>query len=249
MMGKSNREKLTHVSFQEVIARDLLQDPGAVLCQRKPPPSHRNPELHTFIVKEGADMGHSWGQRKQYRNCVYQSAIDRNHTLVTSSNILGRRQAITITIAWVVDVLSKKKQRARVSVSNLREISYEFEKDHGKLHPYYATSVFNLAKALDLDNYADEAESLLREIVEICPRIFANGHPQSIIAQMNLARLTFKRGQFIEARFLMASAVSSIQECWGSDHPYTLKCVRGQAIMLERLKLPGQIDESGAACL
>ena len=166
-----------------------------------------------------------------------------SHTFVTSSSILGPRHAITITIAWIVDVLSKKKQRARVSVSKLREISYEFEKDHGKLHPYYATSVFNLAKALDLDNYADESEALLREIVEICPRIFAKGHPQSIIAQMNLARLIFKRGQLIEARCLMDSAVSSSQECWGSDHPYSLECLRRQATMLQRLEPPERIDK------
>ena len=166
-----------------------------------------------------------------------------SHTFVTSSSILGPRHAITITIAWIVDVLSKKKQRARVSVSKLREISYGFEKDHGKLHPYYATSVFNLAKALDLDNYADEAEPLLREIVEVCPRIFAKGHPQSIIAQMNLARLIFKRGQFIEARFLMDSAVSCSEERWGSGHPYTLECLRRQAIMLERLEPPERIEE------
>ncbi|ERF70376.1 hypothetical protein EPUS_05195 [Endocarpon pusillum Z07020] len=168
-----------------------------------------------------------------------------SHTLVTSSNILGPRHAITVTIAWIVDVLSKKepKARIRVSVSKLREISYEFEKDHGKLHPYYVTSVFNLAKALDLDNYADEAEPLLREIVEICPRIFARGHPQSIIAQMNLARLISKRGQFVEARFLMDSAVSSSEERWGSSHPYTLECLRRQAIMLESLESPERIEE------
>ncbi len=166
-----------------------------------------------------------------------------SHTCVTSSNILGPRHVITITIAWIVDALSKNKQRARVSVSKLREISYEFEKDYGKLHPYYATSVFNLAKALDLDNYADEAEPLLREIAEICPRVFAKGHPQSIIAQANLARLVFKRGQLTEARSLMASAVSHSQEHWGPDHPYTLECLRRQAIMLERLEPPERIEE------
>lgn len=166
-----------------------------------------------------------------------------SHTLVASSNILGPRHAISITIAWIVDVLSKKKQRARVSVSKLREISYEFEKDHGKLHPYYATSIFNLAKALDLDDYADEAEPLLREIVEICPHIFAKGHPLSIIVQMNLARLLFKHDQFIEARVLMDSAVSCSEERWGSGHPYTLECLRRQAIMLERLEPPKRIEE------
>jgi hypothetical protein len=166
-----------------------------------------------------------------------------SHTCDISSTILGSGHFLTITIAWIVDALSKKKDRARVSLSKLREISYAFERDYGKLHPYHLTSLFNLAKALDLDQYTEEAEPLLRGIVKMCPKVFSLGHPQTIIAQMNLARVALRLGHSSDAATTMASAVSSSHERWGPEHPYTLECLRRQAILLETLEEPEQIEE------
>jgi hypothetical protein len=165
-----------------------------------------------------------------------------SHTSVSSRGILGSRHCVTVTITWMVDMLSKDNRKTRFSLSKLREVAYTFEGEYGKHHPYYPTSLFNLAKALDLENYAEEAEPLLREVVEICPKVFAKGHPQTIVAQMNLARVLIKNGESTGAHSVMASAISSSHERWGLEHPYTLECLRRKAILLELLKQPEEIE-------
>lgn len=165
-----------------------------------------------------------------------------SHTSAISSDILGKTDSITLTIKWIVNALAKKPQSPRISLSKLREISYNFEAEYGKLHSYYLTSLFNLAKALDLEQYAEEAEEILRDIIRLCPHVYAPGHPQTIISQMNLSRILLRNGQSREAQSIMTSAVSSSQERWGLDHPYTLECLRRQAILLEKVERPEQIE-------
>lgn len=70
LMKSTDKTKLTHAEFQEAIARDLLQDPGAILRQRRPPPTRRYPELNPFTVNKGDNLSHSWGKRDLYRQCA-----------------------------------------------------------------------------------------------------------------------------------------------------------------------------------
>jgi hypothetical protein len=56
-----------------------------------------------------------------------------SHTRVISSQILDSPQSVMATITRLFDVISKERQRAQVSRSKLREISYTSEKGYGKL--------------------------------------------------------------------------------------------------------------------
>lgn len=59
---------------------------------------------------------------------------------------------------------------------------------------------------------------------------------------MNLARILLRTDRSKEAQSIMASAVSSSQERWGFDHPYTLECIRRQAILLEKVERSEKIE-------
>ena len=195
-----------------------------------------DPQLLSSIVIFGSIM-EAHGKDDSVRTLL-------SHTHEISSNIFGPSEFITITIGWIIDALAKDSaHRARVSLSKLREISYAFESKYGKQHPYYLTSLFNLAKALDLEEYVEEAEPILQDVVKRCSQVFAHGHPQTIIAQMNMARVSLHTGKCTAAESIMTSAVSSSQARWGADHPYTLECLRRQAILLGRLGKSEEVEK------
>jgi hypothetical protein len=68
-LGFKGLKKLTHVDFQEEIARSLLRDPGAILRQRRPRPPNASCDPNTKPVRKGTDQGHAWGKLDTYRRC------------------------------------------------------------------------------------------------------------------------------------------------------------------------------------
>jgi Transposase IS4 len=68
-LGFKGLKKLTHVDFQEEIARSLLRDAGAILRQRRPRPPNASCDPNTKPVRKGTDQGHAWGKLDTYRRC------------------------------------------------------------------------------------------------------------------------------------------------------------------------------------
>jgi Transposase IS4 len=68
-LGAKGKKKLSHVKFQEQIARSLLRGPGAILRQRRPRPPKASIHPHTKIAQKDDYKGHSWASLDSYRRC------------------------------------------------------------------------------------------------------------------------------------------------------------------------------------
>jgi hypothetical protein len=68
--GPNKRNRLTHVQFQESVARGLLRGPGAILRRRQPRHPCDYPALRTSTVRKEAVNGHTWGKLGTYRQCA-----------------------------------------------------------------------------------------------------------------------------------------------------------------------------------
>jgi hypothetical protein len=68
-MGFKGKNRLSHVQFQEEIARNLLRGPGAILRQRRPRPPKASSNPHNKSVSKGTYRGHEWGKLDSYRRC------------------------------------------------------------------------------------------------------------------------------------------------------------------------------------
>jgi Transposase IS4 len=68
-IGATGKKKLSHVEFQEEIARSLLRGPGAILRQRPPRHPKASCDPHTKTARKAADQGHTWGKLDNYRRC------------------------------------------------------------------------------------------------------------------------------------------------------------------------------------
>jgi hypothetical protein len=126
---------------------------------------------------------------------------------------------------WMTSILSKRREPFRISPCRLRDICDRLMLEYGSEHPYYLTSVYNLAKLLDLERYLSECVPTLRTLN--CPRVFGAGHVQTIMA---LSRLLLDIGEMGEAERLMATTVNGAQSNkWCTpchEDPYALECLR-----------------------
>ena len=67
-LGISGKQ-LSHVNFQEQIARELLRGPGAILRQRIPRHPRAPSDPHTKPARKEGFEGHSWVKGGTYRQC------------------------------------------------------------------------------------------------------------------------------------------------------------------------------------
>jgi hypothetical protein len=133
------------------------------------------------------------------------------HAVHACTTFLGVDNPITTTVRWMTSILSKEREPFRISPCRLRDICARCKLEYGDEHPYYLTSVYNLAKLLDLEKYPSESVPMLRTLNDICPRVFGAGHVQTIMVQMTLSRLLLDAGEMGEAEKLVATAVNGAQ--------------------------------------
>jgi hypothetical protein len=184
--------------------------------------------------------------------CLETQGIDSEiteivqHAVHACATLLGADNIITITVKWMTSILAKERENCRISPCKLHEICDRFRLEHGDQHPYYLTSVYNLAKLLDLEGYPSEAIPMLRILNDVCPKVFGCGHMQTIMVQMTLSRLLLNANEFEEAEKLVAIAVTGAQSSErrtpGHDDPYVLECLRRQALLFERIGKDSQIE-------
>jgi hypothetical protein len=100
-------KKLSHVEFQEEIARGLLRGPGAILRERPLRQSAMAVDSHTKSGQKDTVEGHSWGKLSNYRHCQVctlklSSGKPRNALSELSTNVPRRppqrRQNVRRTI-------------------------------------------------------------------------------------------------------------------------------------------------------
>jgi hypothetical protein len=73
----TGKKKLSHVEFQEEIARSLLRGPGAILRQRPPRHPKASCDPHTKTVRKEAYQGHAWDKLGSYRRCQVCNSLKR----------------------------------------------------------------------------------------------------------------------------------------------------------------------------
>jgi len=89
----------------------------------------------------------------------------------------------------------------------------------GKLHPYYATSLNNLAALYRAQGQYEQALPLYQEASEIWGQVLGKLHPCYALSLNNLALLYYSQGQYEQALPLYQEASEIFEQVLGKLHP------------------------------
>jgi eukaryotic-like serine/threonine-protein kinase len=78
----------------------------------------------------------------------------------------------------------------------------------------------NYAMALETVHNLNQAEPMLRELMIRTARVRGPDHPESMVAQVQLAEILIDLGRFAEAEQLTRAAATGLDRVQGSDSPY-----------------------------
>lgn len=104
-----------------------------------------------------------------------------------------------------------------------------------------ATALNNLAQLLQNTNRLDEAEPLMRQVIEIFERSYGLNHPDVATALNNLALLLQATNRLDEAEPLMRRALEIDEASYGPDHPKVAIRLNNLA---ELLRETNRLDEA-----
>ncbi|KAG9122900.1 hypothetical protein FRC07_000527 [Ceratobasidium sp. 392] len=71
----------------------------------------------------------------------------------------------------------------------------------------------------------EEAETLLRELVDVVKRVWGNEHPYTLTVMNNLAFMYSNQGRWDEAEVLLREVVEARKRVRGDEHPETLSAI------------------------
>ena len=83
-----------------------------------------------------------------------------------------------------------------------------------------------LASELHTQGRNDEAEPLVREVLEVERETLGNQHPSTLATVSNLGTLLVAKGKYEEAEPLLREVLEVWRETLGNRHPNTLKAIR-----------------------
>jgi tetratricopeptide (TPR) repeat protein len=89
----------------------------------------------------------------------------------------------------------------------------------GERHPYYATSLNNLALLYMSQGECAKAEHLYRQALEIRKQILVERHPDYAASVNNLAALYEAQGEYAKAEHLYRQALQIYKQTFGERHP------------------------------
>jgi CHAT domain-containing protein/tetratricopeptide (TPR) repeat protein len=115
------------------------------------------------------------------------------------------------------------------------------EKEFGKKHQNYTTSLNNLASLYHNMGQYDKAELLYKEALKIKKEILGEKHPSYAISLNNLAELYREMGQYDKAEPLYKEALKIKKEILGEKHPAYATSLNNLAILYIKM---GQFDKA-----
>jgi tetratricopeptide (TPR) repeat protein len=101
-------------------------------------------------------------------------------------------------------------------------------------HPASLTARSQLAQVVALSRYA-EAEQMFHQLLGDQQRILGDEHPDTMVSQRVLARLTGLQGRYQQAERMYRRLLADRQRLLGDEHPETLATRFGLAGMVERV--------------
>jgi len=111
----------------------------------------------------------------------------------------------------------------------------------GEDSPTYLTTLMNLARLVERRGRVDEAEHMMRDVLEMRRRVLKNDHPSTTLTMNDLAVLLAKQNRFAEAEPLHREALQRRLRAGGPDDPDTLQSMNNLARTLDE---QGQLDEA-----
>ncbi|KAF7509198.1 hypothetical protein GJ744_008258 [Endocarpon pusillum] len=162
--------------------------------------------------------------------------------LKVASNMLGCRNPITITIAWMTAAAGKKLPQPGLDASALRRVCQDFTEQLGGSHPHSITALYNLSWNLIIDGAWDEAESNLRRLYQTSCQILGLSHMQTITALTSLSRVLSNQNKNGAAIETMQEAIERSKNTIGPSHPYRLESKRRLALLYEKVNDKPQME-------
>jgi len=112
---------------------------------------------------------------------------------------------------------------------------------HGPDHPDTLSSEHHLAWALKELGRLDEAETMLRSIVDRRRRVLGAEHPDTLASTLNLANVVYKQGRMAEAEEILTELIPIQKRVLGESHTDTLTADNSLALVLSA---QGRYDEA-----
>ena len=103
----------------------------------------------------------------------------------------------------------------------------------GEGHPYYATSLNDLAELYQAKGDYTQAEPLCRQALAIHKRVLGEGHPYYAASLDNLARLCGAKGDYAQAEPLYRQALAIRKRVLGEGHPYYAASLHNLALLYQ----------------
>ena len=117
----------------------------------------------------------------------------------------------------------------------------------GEEHPGFAASLNNLACLYQLTGRYVDAKSLCRQAMEITRKALGEEHPSFATSLANLAELYRSTGRYAEAEPLLRQAMEITREALGEEHPGTRAVAENYALLVEKMRSPGQTSRETTA--
>ena len=162
--------------------------------------------------------------------------------LKVASNMLGCRNPITITIAWMTAAAGQKLPQPGLDASALRRVCHDFTEQLGGGHPHSITALYNLSWNLIIDGAWDEAESNLRHLYQTSCQVLGLSHMQTITALTGLSRVLSNQNKNDAAIETMREAIERSKNTIGPSHPYRLESKRRLALLYEKVNDKSQME-------
>jgi CHAT domain-containing protein/Tfp pilus assembly protein PilF len=115
------------------------------------------------------------------------------------------------------------------------------EKEFGKNHEYYATSLNNLALLYKSMGQYNKAEPLYKEAIKIRKEVQGENHPDYATSINNLALLYQSMGKYDKVEPLFKEAMKTRKEVLGENHPDYAISLNNMALLY---KLMGQYNKA-----
>ena len=150
--------------------------------------------------------------------------IDESHRLALfEASALHQQLGTEGFGSWLSRVIEPFQVAAQARTGEIiwRDASVFLEKNLGKDHPDTAKSYGNFAATLNAQGQYDDAEPLLRKVLEILTRVLGEDHPDTATSYNNLASNLNARGHYDEAEPLQRKALEIRTRVLGEDHPDT----------------------------
>jgi CHAT domain-containing protein len=111
----------------------------------------------------------------------------------------------------------------------------------GEEHPRVAISIYNLANVYESQGRYTEAESLLRQALEMNQRLLGEQHPIIATNLNQLANVYESQGRYTEAESLIRQALELRKRLFGEEHPDVATSLHSLALVY---KIQGKYDEA-----